>query len=102
MLGYPPSKPSQIVFLAGVLLLIVGFVGYGYFQNPFLKSDSQICALLGAPVYFAGRMAMSSRRLKPITTNPKYATAFQVLAIILWLMVLPLVLFWAYVKIHQG
>lgn len=102
MLGYPPSKPSQIVFLVGVLLLVVGVVGSGYFQNPFLKNASQICALLGMPAYFAGGMAMRYSRLKQITTNPKYATAFRVLAIILWLTVLPLALFWAYVKIHQG
>ena len=102
MLGYPPSKPSQIAFLVGILLLVGGILGSKYFQNPFLKNASQLCALLGIPVYFAGEMAMSYNRLKPITTNPRYATAFRVLAILLWLTVLPLALSWAYFKIHQG
>jgi hypothetical protein len=44
-------------------------------------------------------MAMDHRRIEALTT--KYATAFRVLAILLWLTVLPLALFWAYIKIHH-
>ncbi|MGA2422034.1 MAG: hypothetical protein ABSG69_18320 [Candidatus Acidiferrum sp.] len=84
MLGYPRSKPSEIALLAGIGLVGLGVFGSGYFQNPSLKAASQICALLGIPFYFGGRLALS-HRLLPITRNPKYATALGIIAIVLWI-----------------
>jgi len=101
MLGYPRSKPSEIVYLAGIMLLFLGIFGSVYFQNPSLKAASQICGLLGIPLYFGGRMALWSGRWTSITRNPRNATAFRILAIILWLVVLPLGLLWANIKAHS-
>ena len=101
MLGYPRSKPSEIAFLAGIVLVATGILGSGYFQNPSLKATSQICGLLGVPLYLGGRMALWSGRWTSITRNPRNATAFRILAIILWLVVLPLGLFWTYLKVHS-
>src|SRR5271154_867986 len=101
MLGYPRSKPSEIVFLAGIVLLFLGMFGSVYFQNPSLKTASQICVLLGVPPYLGGTIALRSGRRTSITGNPKYATSFQMFAIILWLAVVPLVLFWLYLRVHS-
>src|SRR5277367_979168 len=98
MLGYPRSKPSEITFLAGIVFLALGIFGSGYFRNPSLKAASQICCLLGMPVYLVGAIAIKSHLRAAITGNP---TAFRIFAIILWLVVLPLVLFWMYLKVHS-
>jgi hypothetical protein len=91
MLGYPASTPSQIVFLVGILLLIVGIVGTGYFQNPFLKNASQICA-------FARDACLLRRQNGDVLPSPQAdhdkpqnRNGFPVLAI----TVLPSALFWA-------
>jgi hypothetical protein len=101
MLGYPRSRPSEIVFLAGIVLVALGIFGSRYFQNPSLKAASQVCGLLGIPFYLVGEIAIKSWSWTGITGNPRYATAFRIFAIILWLALLPLALFWTYLKVHS-
>jgi len=98
MLGYPRSKPSEIAFLAGIVLVATAILGSGYFQNTSLKAASQICGLLGMPVYLVGAIAIKSHLRTAITGNP---TTFRIFAILLWLVVLPLALFWTYIKVHS-
>jgi len=101
---YPRSSPYEKVLAAGTLLLFLDLGGLAFLDlHGILRIIAGFCLVLGyllnTGAFFA-RVWDKNRAIRRVKQNADGVLWLRILAVALWIGILPLVCLWAYKHIH--
>jgi hypothetical protein len=98
------SSPREKTFAIGILLAFVGLGAMAFPNLPgILRIAAGCCLVLGALLYkgaFVAR-AWDGGPIGSLLKTPQGSQWLQIVALILWIGILPLVWLWVYDHIHR-
>lgn len=102
---YPRSTTREKVLAVGTVLVFLGLGGFSFLNPHGILRITADCFLLfgwflNTGAFFAGARN-SNRAIRRVTQNPGGVLWLRVLAIVLWMGILPLIFLSAYRYIHR-
>ena len=102
---YPRSSPFEKVFAAGILLTVLGLGGLVLFDlHGLLRIIAGFFLVFGFLLYnvaYFVNALNTSRARRRVMQNPDAVLWLRILAVILWLGVLPFACLWVYHHVHR-